>query len=281
MTLIVRCHECQKRYRVPDDRAGKRIKCRNCETIFLCPPPDDEQPTAKDGTTIYRHEYRNREFEPATGDSENIEAISEHIEQHIGPIESVFHELISDMVHVDIHWVKPAKARPWHTLVTSGMSDLPMTVPDAMSEYEFAELCINLPKEWKISDRAFKQETYYWPVRLLKMLARLPHEFETWLGTGHTVPNGDPAEPYAENTNFSCALILPPLNAPEDFHCLETANGRSIWFYNVVPLYEEETNFKLNKGLDSLLSRFDRFEVGDIVDITRRNSCRKKWFGLF
>ena len=281
MTIIVRCHECEKRYRAPDDRAGKRIKCRDCGAIIHCPDPNDEQPTSKDGTAIYRHEYRNRDFELATGDPENIEAVSEHIEQHLGPVESVFHELVSDMVHVDVHWVKPSKRRPWHTLITSGMSDLPMTVPDPCREYEHAELCINLPRQWKISDKAFRNEQYYWPVRLLKMLARLPHEFETWLGTGHTVPNGDPAEPYADNTKLCCALILPPVSSPEKFHCLETEDGRMTWFYSVVPLYEDEMNFKLNKGLDALLSRFDSHDVSDMIDINRPSSCRKKWFGLF
>lgn len=281
MTIILRCHECEKRYRVPDERAGKRVKCKNCGEMLQIPPKDEEQPTSKDGTAIYRHEHRNREFEMAVGDSENIEAISDHVEQHIGKVGMVFHELISDLVHIDVHWVKPTKKRPWHTLVTSGMSDLPMTVPDPMAEFERAELLIQLPREWKISDKAFESEQWYWPVRTLKMLARLPHEFETWLGTGHTIPNGDPAEPYADNTKFSCALILPPLNAPDEFHCMETADGTSIWFYSVVPLYEEETNFKLNKGLDALLARFDKADVTDIVDINRTNSCRKKWFGLF
>ena len=180
------------------------------------------------------------------------------------------------MVHVDVHWVKPTARGPWHTLVTSGMS-----VPDPCREFEYAELCINLPPEWKFSNKAFQSEQYYWPVRLLKMMARLPHEFETWLGTGHTVPNGDPAEPYADNTNLSCALILPPSSFCDEFHCLETDDGRTIWFYCVVPLYETETSFKLNRGLDALLQRFEKHDVGDMIDLNRKDTCRKKLFGLF
>ncbi len=281
MTMIIRCHECRKRYRVPDSRAGKRVKCKECGAFIHIPPPDDEQPTAEDGTAIYRHEHRDRDFEIAVGDSENIEAISDHVEKHLGPIKQVFHELVSDMVHVDVHWVKPTKKRPWHTLVTSGMSDRPMTVPDPVREYERAELLVQLPREWKISDKAFRDENFYWPVRLLKMLARLPHEFETWLGTGHTIPNGDPAEHYSDNTKLAGALIMPPLNAPEDFHCMESADGTPIWFYNVFPLYNEEMNFKLSKGLDALLSKFDKHDIGEVIDRERLNTCRKKWFGLF
>ena len=283
MTIIIRCFECEKRYRVPDERAGKSIKCKSCGTILHVPAPDPEQPTAKDGTTIFRHELRDRDFEIATGNEQNIEAVSNHIERHIGPVEMVFHEIISDLVHVDIHWVKPTKKKPWHTLVTSGMSDLPMTVPDACSEFQYAELSVKLPPTWKVTQEAFQSENYYWPVRLLKMLARLPHEFETWLGTGHTVPNGDPAEAYADNTQFSCALLLPPdpTTTPEDFHCLETDDARAIWFYSIVPLYERETTYKLNKGLEALVDRFIANDVTDVIDINRGDTCRKRFFGLF
>ena len=283
MTVIIRCFECEKRYRFPDERAGKSVKCKNCGTIISIPAPDEDQPRSDDGTAIFRHEHRDRDFDLAIGNEQNIEAISDHIERHIGPVEMVFHELISDLVHIDIHWVKPTKKRPWHTLVTSGMSDLPMTVPDACSEFQYAELCVKLPPTWKVSQEAFQSEDNYWPIRLMKMLARLPHEFETWLGTGHTVPNGDPAEPYADNTKFSCALILPPdpSTTPEEFHCLETDEARSIWFYSIVPLYDRETNFKLSKGLEALLSRFDANGIGDLIDVNRTDTCRKKFFGLF
>jgi len=280
MTIIVRCFECESRYRVRDDRAGKRVKCRKCGTILLVPPLD-EPPQSPDGTNIYRHEARDRDFELAVGNEKNIEAISNHIEEHLGEVDMVFHELISDLVHIDVHWVKPTSEHPFHTLVTSGMSDRPMTVPDECLELRFAELMITLPEDWKISEEDFEDERWFWPVRQLKMLARLPHEYETWLGMGHTVPNGDPAEPYAVNTKFCCSLIMVPPSTPDEFDELELDDGSTIHFYSVVPLYEEEMDFKLNKGLEALIDRFDKAGVSDHVDIDRPNTCRKKRFGLF
>ena len=44
----------------------------------------------------------------------------------------------------------------------------------------------------------------YWPIRLLKSLARLPIASDTWLGFGHTMDN---KENFAENTKL-CAAIL-------------------------------------------------------------------------
>ena len=70
-------------------------------------------------------------------------------------------------------------------------------VPEDAGAETRAELMIALPAEWKLADSQLEDERWYWPIRNLKALARLPHEYETWLGFGHTVPNGDPPEPYA------------------------------------------------------------------------------------
>lgn len=280
MTIIVKCFECDKRYRCPDERAGKRFKCRECETILTIPEPD-EPPRSDDGTAILRHEARDRDFEIATGDEQNIKAISDHIEHHVGPVEMVFHEMISDLVHIDVHWVKPTNDRPFHTLVTSGMSDLPMVVPDELEEFQFAELLVTLPRDWKIDETSFEDERWYWPVRLLKGLARLPHEYETWLGVGHTIPNDDPPEPYDDSTRLCGTLIAPPITLDEEFHELECADKGLINFYSVLPLYSEEMDFKLSKGLDQLITKLEKHQITEVIEIDRPNTCRKKRFGLF
>lgn len=66
-----------------------------------------------------------------------------------------------------------------------------MTVPDPEVP-RYAELVISLPPFWPLDEQSWRDERHYWPVRLLKTLGRLPHEYDTWLGVGHTIPNGDP-----------------------------------------------------------------------------------------
>lgn len=234
---------------------------------------------SKSGSPIFRYTDGETEWEAPVGE-ECIEEISNHIEQYIGEISMVFHELISDTVHIDVHHVKPTLERPFHTLVTSGMSDLKMNVPEDVGSTHYMELMVTLPKYWQIDDESFKDERWYWPVRLLKFLARFLHKFRTWLAWGHTIPNGDPADAYADNTKLSGAIILPSISVPEGFSSLEIDDDKIIEFYSIVSLYDEEMDFKLDKGADLLLDKFDKHGISDIIDTKRKNVVKKR-FGIF
>ena len=231
------------------------------------------------GAPIFRYTDGEKEWEAPQGE-ECIEEISDHIERHIGKVSMVFHEILSDTVHIDVHHVEPTTKRPFHTLVTSGMSDLPMTVPPESGAANFIELMVTLPANWKIDDKSFENEDWYWPIRQLKFLARFPHKYATWLGWGHTIPNGDPQEAFASNTDLSGVIILPSINVPQDFRKLNISENKVIEFFSVVPLFEEEMNLKLSKGSDFLLDKFDKYGISEIIDIKRRNVAKKR-FGLF
>jgi len=56
------------------------------------------------GSPIYKYEARTKPFEAAI-DSPDIERIEEHVEKYIGKAETVFHEIVSDLVHIDVFWV--------------------------------------------------------------------------------------------------------------------------------------------------------------------------------
>lgn len=238
---------------------------------------NDNNVVSMAGQPIYRH-GEPTEWKPPQGE-ECIEEISRHIEKHLGKVETVFHEILSDTVHIDVHWVKPNEKYPFVRLVTSGMSDLPMSTPTGYNTPKYMELMISLPAQWQIDEESFKDESWYWPVRLLKVLARLPHKHNTWLGIGHTVPNGDPPEPYATNTALCGSIVLPSVSVPDGFHKLSISEEKEITFYSVVPLYVEEMNLKLRKGTNELLKLFDKKDIDDIVNI-KRVDVTKKLFGF-
>ncbi len=239
---------------------------------------ESEPESTESGQPIYRHSERTKPFEPAIGDQETIQGIARHIETHIGEVDHVFHELISDLVHIDVHIVNPTKKRDFFTLITSGMSDRPMTVPDGAREFRYAELLICLPPSWLFGAEAWKDESNYWPVRLLKQLARMPHEYETWLGLGHSMPNGDPPQPYAPNTKLCCALLFLPSTTPDDFDRLQLSPAKTVQFYGVYPLYKEEMALKLRKGADALISRFAENRITEVLDVSRRNVAKRSFW---
>jgi hypothetical protein len=242
-----------------------------------------EQELSPSGDRVIRYDERvPKEFTPVGGNTESIEHVSDHLEKQVGKIEMVFHEIISDLIHIDVHWVKPSEKFPFHVLVTSGMSDLPMNAPEGAEDEKFVELCILLPPHWPMGneqEEEFKEEKNYWPVRWLKMIARFPHQYETWVGNGHSIPNGQAAEPFAENTKLGCIMLMPSVSLPKEFFELRVHAEKTIRFYCLYPLYKEEMDYKLNKGLDALLDKMDKHHISDVVDINRVNVCLKK--GLF
>jgi hypothetical protein len=268
MPIAFECPTCGRPYRVAESLAGKSVACKTCNAQMRIPESEDES------GQVLRHGPRRRPFEPAIGDSDSIEQISDHIEKYIGPIETVWHELVSDLVHIDLHVVGPTEERPHYTLVTSGMSDRPMTVPEECDESPFAELLLALPPGWPLDEKSWAKERHYWPVRWLKILARLPHAYETWLGFGHTVPNGDPPEPFAAGTRLCCWLAAPPRTVADDFATLRIDAEKTIGFHAILPIYREEMAFKLANGAEPLLERFDRHGVTEVLDIKRKNVCK-------
>jgi Suppressor of fused protein (SUFU) len=230
------------------------------------------------GSPIYRHGQASA-WEAPQGE-ESVEQIGSHIDEHLGRTETVFHEIISDAVHIDVHFVKPSDKSPVVRLVTSGMSDRPMTTPSGVDVPRYAELLISLPPHWKLDQESLKDEAWYWPIRLLKVLARLPHKHSTWLGWGHTVPNGDPPEPYSTDSGLSGAILLPSVTVPDGFHTLVISPQKTITFYAVVPLYAPEMTLKLRSGSDALLKKLGSGNVNDIVNPARRDVTRKR-FGIF
>lgn len=209
--------------------------------------------------------------EPEVYTEDEVEAVEDHIERCFGQVETVLHELVSPDIHVDIYVVAPSEERNYYTLLTMGMGAHRMNVPKELAEYklERAELAIALPADWRLNQESIQDERWYWPIRLLKALARLPIVNDTWLAWGHTMDN---TRPFAENTEL-CAFILAGAQSPvEGCQVCTLPDGDEINFYQVLPLYRNELEYKLQHDADALLDRMA--DISFVVRTDRRNIIR-------
>ncbi len=219
----------------------------------------------------------NNNYGPFYYDEEERTALESYIEKTFGKIDEVFHEIDSPDIHCDIYVIKPTPERNYYTLVTGGMGAFQMYTPEDYPSSPFAELAINLPPTWNIKS---EDEKDYWPIRWLKNLARLPINHQTYLGYGHTIPVSYDGEPL-EGTNFDCLLLVGVTTDEKDeegnhlWACTELPSEKVVAFYQVVPLYPEETNFKLDNSADELLDKFEQADIPypPVVDLNRVNVC--------
>ena len=169
--------------------------------------------------------------------------------------------------------VPPSSKRTYQVLVTCGMSNHPMPVPEAMDhpdEWRFAELALALPASWPVGASALEHPIYGWPLRLLKDLASYPTTRGKWLRWGEMIPNGDPPRPYASNTKLCASLVVPPYDVGGEFFKLRT-DERTVRFYWLLPLHAEEFVYGLEDGTEALIRQLDG--VGDLfgaIDPQRR-----------
>jgi hypothetical protein len=226
------------------------------------------KPKKGDSNNTIRYGMPTGKGELALGDSKRIEAIANHIEKHLGDPETVLHEIFSEYVHVDIHVVKPTKKRPYWFLVTSGMSDKPMTTPPGLEELAFTELAIAVPARWNVLD--VSNEELSWPIVWLKSLARFPHVFETWIFYGHSMPMEEDIA--AKGTKFVAAVLDYDSELPRSFQRLKVGKT-STYFMTPHPLYQEELDYLLANDSDALSKALQQLGDYDTYDANRPNAC--------
>ena len=231
-------------------------------------PEDDSCDHSANDDTQDEEEFSN----PEVYTEEEMEAVEGHIQQYFGKFENVFHEIVSPDIHVDICIVPPTEERDYYTLVTMGMGAHRMNVPKELAEYklERAELAIALPGNWKLKHEDLKNERWYWPIRLLKTLARLPIASDTWLGFGHTMDNEDD---FAKDTKLCAAILTGPQGTQDGSEVCPLPGGEEVNFYQVIPLYEDELDYKLEHDADALLNKMRG--ISFVVNPTRQNAITR------
>ena len=231
------------------------------------------------GSNVYR--YGERQDDGVLHLPDEVGTYAQEIEEHFAKVfpghrHGVFHEIMSDYVHIDVHILEPTEDQPFYVVYTTGMSDLPMTLPpdikkSAKMDISRAELYILLPGDWPLGDLGPDTPmSVYWPIGLIKFLARFPHEYKTWLAYGHTVPNGQDYAPFDDSVGFG-GVVLNWGDGP--LGGFTAKDGQRIMCYGVIPCYKEEIEYKLKYGMDKLYELLREHGAMRILDPQRPNLC--------
>ncbi len=89
----------------------------------------------------------------------SVEIVDNHLDQFFDDEEDivVFDEIESEVIHRDIFFIKANENRPYHILLSCGMSALPMKVPENVNSSPYAEVMFLLPKEWNLNYDSFRR----------------------------------------------------------------------------------------------------------------------------
>ncbi len=154
-------------------------------------------------------------------------------------------------------------------LYTLGLSAAPMTLPAGVNQPARAELLLRVPASWSFADDgAFLERARSWPLDWLRALARAPAALGTWLGVGHTIPNGEPPRPLADGTGLAGFVLVPPTCLEEGDDVVTTADG-PVQLLSVLPVFPGELRLVQERGLGALVERLVAAGVDDVLSLDR------------
>jgi hypothetical protein len=157
---------------------------------------------APDGTNIIRHENVETKLGVTKGTTGFAQAREAVYERHFGKPLSVSHELLPLVPHIDVYIFKRSQGnKEMYSLVTGGMSDLKMTLPLGADK--------DVPRRVELIFYCSEPRDEY--ISTLRWVAHFPHDSKSWLGHGHTMPNGDPPAPFWGSSDLDTLFFLPPI----------------------------------------------------------------------
>lgn len=231
----------------PDDPDAQKL-VRDCEEYL-------EEGNSLELDWNEREEIIRRETIPPA-DNDILGHVKVHIDQQFG----VYTQLLTDNSDPDypleIAVIPPRLDHDYYTLVTVGLSRHRMGFPEERREekLERAELLINLPRDWRLTKADCREERWSWPIRMMLATAHFAMEDpEVGLESRTTLDGGEDGIPFAENTELRGEILLcPGVFGTDSFFC-RLPDGDEVNFYQVIPLYREEIQYKLEHGSDALL----------------------------
>ena len=163
---------------------------------------------------------------------------------------------------------------PITVIVTNGLSDYKMPVPDKWKERDRNELYFCLPSYWEWEDLENPQMNwvFYWIQRLAKHVK----EKETWYGHGHTMPCGKEMKPLSSTMKQNHFLLSDPILLETEMAPIRVGE-KEIHFLSIIPLFQDEMDYKQSQGTLKFSQKLNNNGITEKLDDYRGSAIKRKW----
>lgn len=165
-------------------------------------------------------------------------------------------------------------ASPVTVVMTNGLRNYAMPVPEKLLGQEHIELFFCLPFYWDLTD--LNNKIMNWPFTWLEKLGKHLVDSETWYGPGHTFANGNPHKSFSLTMKPNHLILMEPIKLEE--HLTSARLGENnVSFLAVVPIFEQEFDIKMAKGFVKFLRKFRAKNGSEILDDYRENIFKSRF----
>lgn len=163
---------------------------------------------------------------------------------------------------------------PITVLMTNGLHNYAMPVPEKFREFAHQELYFCLPSYWDLDDRSNPSSN--WVFTWIQKLAQHVTAKQTWFGPAHTIPCGNPATALSATMKQNHLYLTEPLFLARELTPL-TLSDRTVHFLGILPIFEDEMDYKLGKGPYKLQQKLNQQGITELLDDYRMTALKSKW----
>lgn len=163
-------------------------------------------------------------------------------------------------------------------VMTNGLFEKKMKVPEKFADRTRCELYFCLPDYWDWEDVENPQMN--WVFNWIQKLAKHLLENDTWYGPGHSFPAGNPPSAISQTMKQSYFMLSDPLLLESELYPITLENKEEVCFYGIIPIFEDEFDFKAAKTTVKFLKKFTAKRHTEKLD-DFRESIRIKRYRIF
>lgn len=163
---------------------------------------------------------------------------------------------------------------PVTVIVTNGLSNYKMPVPENLAGFEFNELYFCLPSYWNWEEVENPQMNWIFP--WIQRLAKHVVEKNSWFGHGHTIPCGKEMHALSNTMLQNHFFLSQPILLENELAPI-SVNEKMVHFLAIIPIFGDEMDYKQGKGTLKLMRKFLSNGITEKLDDYRGTVLRSKW----